>query len=181
MKGPLLIKDNISIYCECANIRGAKIPSIPENLILKYGFGLENSVLDLHLNTQLDLVYTPYGYLNFFKNDIIREINLRIKRNFATYAKISFYFDLKMQKLLEDGSYKFDDSEISNKPLHINPQDKNVTEDVMDCVIDAIHQNYISREIEGSVRSLNKINRCVAIIVASHKTGIPTGRISVGT
>ena len=164
-----------------ANIRGAKIPSIPENLILKYGFGMENSVLDLHLNTQSNLVYTPHGYLSVFKKDIIREINPIIKRNFATSAKISFFFDLKMQKLHEDGSHKFDDSEISNIPLHINPQDKNVTEDVMDCVIDKIHQNYINREIEGSGWSLNRINRCVAIIVASHKSGIPTGHISVGT
>ena len=79
---------------------------------------------------------TPHGYLSVFKKDIVCEINPRIKRNFAISAKISFYFDLKMQKLLEDGTFKFDDTKISNTALHINPQAGNVTENVLDSVIE---------------------------------------------
>ena len=82
---------------------------------------------------------------------------------------------------MEDGSTKFDVSQISGASFHINPQNHGLTENVMDSVIDDIHERYVNKEIEGSGWSLNSINSCVASIVATHKCGVPTGRYSVGT
>ena len=90
-KCPLLIKEGESIYCECANVSGGgRIKTQAKKLILKYAFGMNNSILDIYLNTQPYLLFTPHGYLTHFKQKIMREINPLIKKKFATSANFFF-------------------------------------------------------------------------------------------
>ena len=106
-----MIKDGNTIYCGCANIVGGRVPSHPEKIVLRYAFGMDKSLLDIHLNTKQKLVFTLHGYLSQYKQKIMREINPKIKNYFATSAKIWFFFSMKMQKLNEDGSYIYDNTE----------------------------------------------------------------------
>ena len=86
-KCPLLIKEGESIYCECANVSGSgRIKAQAKKLILKYAFAMNNTILDIYLNTQPYSLFTPQGYLTQFKQKIMREINPLIKKKFATSA-----------------------------------------------------------------------------------------------
>ena len=88
---------------------------------------------------------------------------------------------MKMQKLNEDGSYMYQNFETKTNAFHINPQTDNVTDDIMNSAIDYLHEKFNASTHEGSGWSLHSLNEAVVNIVASHKTGIPTGRCSVGT
>ena len=129
---------------------GGRVPSHPEKIVLRYAYGMEKSLLDIHLNTKHDLVFTPHGYLSQYKQKIMSEINPRIKKNFATSAKIWFFFSMKIQKLNEDGIYIYDVSEIKTKPFHINPQTDNVTENIMNSAIDDLHEKIHAKTYEGN-------------------------------
>ena len=157
MKCPLLIDDGKSVYCKCDNIiggGGGEILAKPQKIIVKYAYGMDKAILDLYLNTHQEELHAPHNYLSEFKEDIIREINSKIREDFATSAKISFYFDMKMQKLMEDGSCKFDDSQIKGGPFHINPQNHGLTEQIMDSAIDDIHKNMSTRKLKVVVGHL---------------------------
>ena len=142
---------------------------------------MDNSVLNIYLNTTQKELLPPHGFLLKYKNKIITEINPMIKKNFATSAKNYFYFSMKMQKLLENGSYNFSDTQIKSVPSHINPQDQNVHENIIDCAIEDLNEKWVNAPVEGSGWVLHSLTEGIVVIVATHKCMIPINSGSVGT
>ena len=91
-KCPLLIKEKESVYCGCANVVGGRIKPPKTKLIIKYAFSMNDTILDMYLNTQSHLIFTPHGYLIQFKRKIMREINPLIKKTFCHFGKNLFLF-----------------------------------------------------------------------------------------
>ena len=61
-KCPLVIKEGKTIYCVCGNIGGGRVHSHNKKLVSKYAFGMDNSVLDIYLNTSQNELLTLHGY-----------------------------------------------------------------------------------------------------------------------
>ena len=180
-KCPLLFKENEPVYCACTNVGGGLVESPEQSFITRYAFSVNNTVLDIYLNPQKYLLFTPQGYFTQFKKEILCEIKPLIKEHFATSAKIYFYVNLKMRKLLENSTYDYDETILKTSAFHINPQAENVTEEIIESAIAHFVEAYDKATNEGSGWSLQALNEIAITVVASHKCGIPTGYGSVGT
>ena len=88
---------------------------------------------------------------------------------------------MKMQKINEDGSYNFSDTQIKSVPSHINPQDQNVHENIIDSAIEDLNEKWVNAPVEGSGWVLHSLTEGIVVIVATHKCMIPINSGSVGT
>ena len=92
-------------YTKC--VVGGSISRDGKKLVMKYALGMENSIMNIHLNTFQNELMLPHEFLSSKKQQIIDEINPLLKKYFPGTAKIYFFFILKMRKLQEDTTYAF--------------------------------------------------------------------------
>ena len=69
-----------------------------KKLIMKYSLGMENCIMDIHLNTYQNEMLSPQEFLSIHKPLIINEINPLLKEHFVGSTKIYFFFIMNMQK-----------------------------------------------------------------------------------
>ena len=140
-----------------------------KKLIMKYSLGMENCIMDIHLNTYQNEMLSPQEFLSIHKPLIINEINPLLKEHFVGSTKIYFFFIMKMQKLEEDTSYEFSETQIKSSPELINVQDLGLTEDVLDLIISDLNDKYENDSCEGSGWSLQSLSHCIVQCAATYK------------
>ena len=62
------------IYCSCTNTNiegGRPSDSEPVNLVTKYAVGMENSIMDIHLNPNFNKIWFPHEYILNKKKHIL--------------------------------------------------------------------------------------------------------------
>ena len=97
---------------------------------------------------------------------------------FTSCTKIYFYFSLKMQKLCEDSTYEYSETQFKSTPEEIHPQHDCVTENTMDWIIFDLNDKFTNAPCEGSGWTLHSLTECVA---AFQKYMIPLNNTKVGT
>ena len=169
---PLSFNDKkIPIYCSCSSnivLGGTHINTKPKNLVLKYALGMEKSLMDIYLNTNQTMLF-PHEFILTEKDQIMNEINPLIKKYFTTSAKINFYFTSKMQKLHEDATYEYSNTQISSEPHEFNPQYEGVTDNILSNIIDDLSEKWEKGSCEASGWSIHSLSECVSIITSHGK------------
>ena len=85
---------------------------------------------------------SPQEFLSIHKPLIINEINQLLKEHFVGSIKIYFFFIMKMQKLEEDTSYEFSETQIKSSPELTIVQDLGLTKDVLDLIVYDLNDKY---------------------------------------
>ena len=147
---------------------GAHISTKPKKLVLKYALGMEKSLMDIYLNTNQNILF-PHEFILAKKEQIMNEINPLIKKYFTVSAKINFYFTSKMQKLHEDVTYEYSNTQISSEPQEFNPQYEGVTDNILSNIIDDLSEKWENGACETSGWSIHSLSECVANIISYDK------------
>ena len=176
MKCNKLITSKTRRCTSCLHGRGATVDNSDSNELVKISkvtfLNKQKTASNISMDlTKEDSNMIPQDYLALSEDYIAPSLNAHLLRDAPGPVKVNCRVLVKLQKLMPDGSYEFNVSNLKTDAYRVNPHDGGIDETAMSYFINSISNSFDVNVHAGSGWGFNKLLEVQFQSVQAHKLG----------